>query len=276
MSQPITSGNLELSTLTFERDSLSNGAVAVITVNRPEAANALNAAMTRDLLKVAIACDEDPAIRAVVLTAAGDRLFCAGGDLTAFAQAGEHGGALVKEMVTYLHGAITRFARMPKPLIAAINGNAGGAGLSLTCMADLAIAADTAHFTMAYTKVALSPDGSSTFFLSRIVGLRRAYELALTNRVLSAAEAQDWGLVNRVVPQAELREAALDWARELAAGPTAVFGITKRLLLDGTVAALEAQMESEARGIAASVVAADGREGIAAFLGKRAPVYKGS
>lgn len=264
---------LDLETLKFHRDEASQGAVAVVTINRPEAANALNDVMCRDLLTVAIACDEDPTIKCVVLTAAGDKLFCAGGDLTVFAKAGPKAGALIKEMVTFLHGAIGRFARMRPILITAVNGNAGGAGVSLTAMADLAIAADTASFTMAYTKVGLTPDGSSTYFLARAVGLRRAYDLALTNRTLTAAEAEDWGLVNRVVPAAELHDAALTMAREIAAGPAQAFSVTKQLLIDTTVTSLETQMEHEARAIAQAVGGAEAQEGIRAFLEKRAPDY---
>lgn len=274
MSTAITSANLELETLLFERDSESDGAVAIVTINRPEAANALNDVMCRDLLKVAIACDEDPSIRTVLLTAKGDKLFCAGGDLTVFAKAGPAAGAMIKEMVTFLHGAISRFARMRPILITAVNGNAGGAGVSLTAMADLAIASDNASFTMAYTKVGLTPDGSSTYFLARAVGLRRAYDLALTNRTLSAAEAEDWGLVNRVVPADQLHAAALKMARDIAAGPAQAFSVTKQLLLDSSVTSLETQMEHEARGIAAAIGGAEAQEGIRAFLEKRAPDYR--
>ena len=268
------SDTLDLETLTFQLDEASQGAVAIITINRPEAANALNDVMCRDLLKVAIACDEDPNIKAVVLTAMSDGIFCAGGDLTVFARAGENAGAMVKEMVTFLHGAITRLARMRPILIAAVNGNAGGAGVSLTAMADLAIAADTANFTMAYTKVGLTPDGSSTYFLARAVGLRRAYDLALTNRTLSAQEAEDWGLVNRVVPTPELHNEALNLARQIAQGPADSFAATKRLLLDSTVTSLETQLEHEATAIANAVGGAEAQEGIKAFLEKRAPNYK--
>lgn len=273
--EPITSDNLELETLLFERDEATNGAVAIITINRPEAANALNDAMTKDLFKVAIACDEDPTIRAVILTGAGDKLFCAGGDLKVFAEAGEHGSALIKEMVTFLHGAITRFARMGKPVIAAVNGNAGGAGVSLTAMADLAIAADNVTFTMAYTRAGLTPDGSSTYFLARAIGLRRAYDMALTNRPVPAKQAEEWGLVNYLVPAEALKDEALKLARQLAMGPTNVFAMTKALLVDSSVTSLETQMEHEARAIASAVTAEDGKEGISAFLEKRMPKYTG-
>ena len=269
MPKLISADSLDLETLRFVRDDTSHGAVAIITLNRPESANALDDVMTRELFEVALACDQATDIRAVLLTAAGDRLFCGGGDLKVFAEAADQAGALVNEMVNSLHGAMTRFARMAKPVLVAVNGNAGGAGVSLTAMADLAIAADTACFTMAYTRVGLTPDGSSTFFLPRLIGLRRTAELALTNRTLTAQEALDWGLVNRVVPATELHDKALDWARELAAGPTGAFAATKRLLLDSLSTPLETQMEHEARAIISAVTGTEARAGIAGFLSGR-------
>ncbi len=191
---------MELKTLLFEK----RDGVARVTLNRPDAANALDRTMARELMEVAIDCDEDAAVRCVVLTGSGSRMFCAGGDLRAFVEAGEHAPALVKDMTTHLHAAISRFARMNAPVIAAVNGTAAGGGFSLMCGCDLVIAAASASFTMAYTRAGLSPDGSSTFYLARVIGLRRAYEMALTNRVLSAAEALEWGLVNRVVADADL------------------------------------------------------------------------
>ena len=135
-------------------------------------------------------------------------MFCAGGDLKSFADQGNGLPGHVKEVTAYLHAAISRFVWMDAPVVAAVNGPAGGAGLSLVCATDLAIAAESAKFVMAYTRAGLAPDGSSTYFLSKLIGMRRAKELALTNRTLSAAEALEWGLINRVVPDAELAAAA--------------------------------------------------------------------
>jgi 2-(1,2-epoxy-1,2-dihydrophenyl)acetyl-CoA isomerase len=160
-------------------------------------------------------------------------------------------------------------------VIAAVNGTAAGGGFSLMLGCDLVLAAASATFTMAYTRAGLSPDGSSTFYLARLVGLRRAYEMALTNRVLSAAEALEWGLVTRVVPDAELAKEADALAAQLATGPTVAFGVTKRLLLDGSAESLETQMERESRGIASMLGHRDGQEGVQAFLGKRKPSFSG-
>jgi 2-(1,2-epoxy-1,2-dihydrophenyl)acetyl-CoA isomerase len=254
----------------FELD----GAVARLTLQRPDAANAIDLALARELHAAALRCDEDPAVRAVVLTGAG-RMFCAGGDLGSFADAGARRPALIKEITTYLHAAVARFARMRAPVVAAVNGAAAGAGLALVAAADLAVASEGAKFTLAYTRAGLTPDGSSTWFLPRLLGARRTLELMLTNRVLSAPEALDWGLVNRVVPASAVLPEAEALARELATGATEAFGTTKRLLLLSGGQGLESQMELEARAIADASRSADGAEGIAAFLAKRAPVFEG-
>jgi 2-(1,2-epoxy-1,2-dihydrophenyl)acetyl-CoA isomerase len=148
--------------------------------------------------------------------------------------------------------------------------------MSLCLFADLAIAAESAKFTLAYTRAGLSPDGGSTYFLPRIVGVRRALELALTNRVLSAREALEWGIVNRVVPDAELQAEALALAKQLASGATGALGAAKRLLHHSSSESLETQMELEAQAIADRARTADAREGIAAFIAKRPASFKGS
>jgi 2-(1,2-epoxy-1,2-dihydrophenyl)acetyl-CoA isomerase len=174
-----------------------------------------------------------------------------------------------------LHTALSRLARMDAPVIAAVNGTAGGAGLSLVMAADLAIAAQSAKFTMAYTGAGLSPDGSSTFYMPRKIGDRKARELMLTNRVLSAAEALDWGVVNQVVADGQALDLAMILARRLAAGPTRAYGAVKTLLNDSFEHGLESQMALEASKIAELVVSEDGQEGIQAFLEKRKPGFTG-
>ena len=257
-------------TILFEADS----GVATVTLNRPEAANGMNAALIKELSDASIRCDEDRAIRAVVITGAG-RFFSAGGDVKSFAAAGDDVGVLIKELTMYLHAAIARFAKMDAPVIAAVNGVAAGAGFSLAAACDLAVAAKSAMFLSAYTAAGLTPDGSSTYFLPRLVGMRRATELMLTNRRLSADEALEWGLINEVVADDEAVARAHEIAAELATGPTATYGAVKRLLQASASSALETQMEFEARTIAGIARSSDGREGITAFNEKRPPEYTG-
>ena len=249
--------------------------IARITLNRPKRFNALNLLLAKELMHVSIQCDEDAAIRCVVLTGTGDKAFCAGGDLIDFSADPRGLPVVMKETTTYLHAAISRFSRMDAPLIGAINGVAAGAGISLAACVDLAIAADSARFVSAYTAAGLSPDGSSTYFLPRLVGLRRYLELAMTNRQLSASEACEWGIVNKVVPAAELDAEVTALARQLADGPTATFGRVKQCAHNSFSDTLESQMELETRLIADSGRTEDGKEGIAAFAEKRKPTFKG-
>lgn len=248
--------------------------VAEITLNRPDAANAFDADLFREFNDAVLRCDADAAVRAVIVTGSG-RFFCAGGDLKSFAAQGDDLPRHLKEMTLLFHGAVSRLNRMDAPVIMAVNGVAAGAGFSLAMAGDLALAAESARFTMAYTRAGLTPDGSSTYFLPRLVGLRRAKELTLTNRTLSAQEALAWGIVNRVVPDAELMPVARALAAELAQGPTRALGMAKRLLDSGLNTTLETAMEDEAQTIAAAARTEDGRAGIAAFLEKRQPVFRG-
>ncbi|MGK2913747.1 MAG: enoyl-CoA hydratase/isomerase family protein [Porticoccaceae bacterium] len=248
--------------------------VGLITLNRPQQGNPVVHGMVRELLDAAIVCDEDPAVRAVVLTGTG-RMFCVGGGLKDFHAQGDRVSSHLKLVTQLFHGAIAKFNWMAPPVIAAINGTAAGGGLSLALTTDLAIAAESAKFTMAYTNAGLPPDGSSSFYLARIVGMRRAKEMALLNRVLTAREALNWGLVNQVVADDELLDTALALARKLAAGPTTAYGETKRLILSGATESLESQMEKESRAISALAGSHDGREGVAAFVEKRKPVFRG-
>jgi 2-(1,2-epoxy-1,2-dihydrophenyl)acetyl-CoA isomerase len=165
---------------------------------------------------------------------------------------------------------------MRAPLIAAVNGVAAGAGFSLVTCCDLALAAEGATFTSAYTRIGLTPDGSSTHYLSRLVGTRRAMELYLTNRVLSAAEALEWGLINRVVPAAELAAEARALAGDLATGPTGAHAGVKALLQSAASESLETQMELEAQAIAAAGASPDGQEGVRAFIDKRPARFTGA
>jgi 2-(1,2-epoxy-1,2-dihydrophenyl)acetyl-CoA isomerase len=248
--------------------------VARITLNRPEANNALNGEMAQELMHASIQCSEDPAVRAVLIAASG-KMFSPGGDLKSFAAQGDNLPRHLKEITVYLHAAVSRLKRMDAPLVVAVNGFAAGAGMSLACAGDITLAAESARFTVAYTGVGLSPDGSSSYFLPRLVGMKRALELTLTNRILSAQEALDWGIVTRVVPDAELLPQADSTARELAAGPTKALGASKRLLMTSWSETLETQMEHEAQSVTDMSRTSDARQAIPAFIEKRTPVFRG-
>ncbi|MCT7660249.1 enoyl-CoA hydratase/isomerase family protein [Mycobacterium deserti] len=252
----------EYQTITFE----ASGPITRITLNRPDAANGMNHTMTRELADAARRADNDTT-KVVVLTGTG-RFFCAGGDLKEFASAPDR-GAQIKAVADDLHRAISSFARMNAVLITAVNGAAAGAGFSIAVTGDLVLAAESASFTMAYTRVGLSPDGSSSYYLPRLIGITRTKELMLTNRTLSAQDASQWGLVTEVVPDAALADRASKLADQMAATAAGSNGGVKNLLLATFGNGLEEQMELESRLIAERARSADGREGVDAFLAKR-------
>lgn len=261
---------MEFETLSFTMD----GPLARVAFDRPEAFNALNLEMALELREAMRHVEMDAAVRGVLLTGNG-RAFCAGGDVADFHGALPMPEQLIKDMVLPMHDAISIMTHMDKPVIAAINGVAAGVGMGFAMASDIAIAAESASFTMAYTGIAASPDGSTTFYLPRLVGLRRALELTLENRTLSAAEALDWGLVNQVVPDAELEAVALERAQKLANGPTRSLGSAKRLLHASLESSLETHLMREGRGIASMGSTEDFAEGVSAFVEKRKPNFTG-
>jgi 2-(1,2-epoxy-1,2-dihydrophenyl)acetyl-CoA isomerase len=248
--------------------------VVRLTLNRPGAGNALTLPMARSLMEAVIACDEDPEVRCILLTGAG-RLFCAGGDVAAFAEAGVRLPAFLKEITAYVHAAVVRLARTPKPVVVAVNGPVAGGGVGLALIGDIVLAAASSHFTLAYTGIGLSPDAGAAWLLPRLIGLRRAQELCLLNPRVDASEAARIGLVTRVVEDADLKSEAEALAATLAGGATAALGATRRLLLDASVLSLETHLDAEARSIAALSRTPDGREGVAAFLERRKPSFTG-
>jgi 2-(1,2-epoxy-1,2-dihydrophenyl)acetyl-CoA isomerase len=252
-------------------DVETRGAVALVTINRPDSSNTLNLQVAMDLLAAAMTCGRSPSVRAVVLTGAG-RNFCFGGDLRGMLAKGQSADAYLRELTTYLHEAISHFVRMDPPVIAAVNGTAAGAGVGLVAMADLAVCGASAKFNLAYTGVGLTPDAGTSFLLPRAIGVKRAMELMLLNRSLHAAEALDWGLVNQVVPDDAIVSTALELGERLASGATQAFGRTKRLI-SHSLGAFESQMVLERETIAASAGSEEGLEGISAFLEKRKPGY---
>jgi len=261
---------MSFDTLTYE---VTEG-VAVITLDRPDDANALNPQLAKDLYDAAVMAENAADVRAVLITGTG-KMFCAGGDLKSFHGAGDGMAAALTDTATALHNSISRFSWMDAPVVIAVNGTAAGAGFSLALTGDYAFASEKAKFTMAYTAAGLTPDGSSTYFLAKHIGLRRAKELVLTNRLLNAEEAEDWGIINKVVPADQLMDEAMALAKSFAKGPTKAYGRAKRLILSGVTASLETQMDAESRGIVAMSYTRDGRHGVESFINKQKPEYKG-
>ncbi len=256
-------------TLTFEvRDHVGH-----LHLNRPEGANAICPAQARDLRAVMQEIKFDDSVGAVAVTAEG-KVFCAGGDLKLFHSWGDDLPRHAHDMLIDLHAAIQLMNHIPKPFVAGVRGAAGGAGLSLMSAFDLVISGESAKYTMAYTRVGVTPDGTSSYFVARHIGLRRMLDLTLTNRVLSAEEAEAWGLVNRVVPDEEVDQATADLAQTLANGAAAALGRAKQVVYYGMDHALEAAGEYEAEAITAAMGTRNAREGITAFVEKRAPEFE--
>ena len=261
---------MEFETIKFDR---ADG-IARIVLDRPETGHAINRTFALEFMEAALRTSTDPAVRCCLLTATGD-MFGFGGDLKYFSGQTEQIEYRLIELTALVHQGIQRLRHMDAPVIIAVNGMAAGGGFSMTLFGDIVLAARSARFTMAYTRAGLSPDASSSYFLPRLVGLRRAQELILTNRVLDAGEALDWGLVTRVVDDDALADEADALARSIAAGPTRAYGAVKRLLGRSFEQSLEVQLEEESRHIGAMAATADGREGLDAFLAKRRPTFRG-
>jgi 2-(1,2-epoxy-1,2-dihydrophenyl)acetyl-CoA isomerase len=246
-----------------------DGAVQTITLNRPEVLNAFNRALHK-ALREALKDARDPEVRAVVLTGAG-RGFSAGQDLKEFGEAGDVRDALRESY----HPNVLAIRALEKPVIAAVNGVCAGAGLSLACVCDFRIAADDASFVPGFIGIGLVPDAGGTYFLHRLLGAARAFEWMSSNRRLTASQAQAWGLVSEVVEADALQARAAELAATYAALPTRGIGMTKRLFDHADTATLEEQLEMEAQLQAAATQTEDFREGVAAFLEKRAPRFTG-
>lgn len=245
---------------------------AIITLNRPDVANGMNLLMASELAHAASECDNDDSIRAVLLTAEG-KFFSAGGDVKSMASGNGNLGVDIKRMADELHRAISTFQRMRAPFLVAVNGICAGAGFSLAVSGDLVIAAESARFTMAYTSIGLSPDGSSSYFLPRLIGMRKTQELMYTNRTLVSSEAEAWGLITKVCDDSTLFGEAITLTETIAAGHLQAHGAIKSLLSATFNNGLETQMELEGRLIAACAASENGQEGIRSFIEKRKPNF---
>lgn len=248
--------------------------VATVRLNRPDRRNALTSEMLSELYTAVVAAANDPAARAIVLTGEGPT-FCAGQDLSIFT--GQMEGHAVREaIVKYYKPLIMAMVEIEKPIIGAINGGAAGAGASLALACDLRVMADDAYILQAFSNIGLVPDAGSTWFMARLVGYSRALQLCIEAERIPAARCLEWGLCNRVVQAGELQGAAQAWARSLAQRPILAVGWTKQALCAAMTTTLEASIHLEADLQAQAVQSADHREGVMAFMQKRAPQFRGA
>ena len=247
--------------------------IAQISLNRPDVGNTLNLELAKELYDATNRSFTNKKLKALILTGKG-KLFCGGGDLKFLLANKKEVKKTLSEMVHYFHGAISRMARMEIPVIIGINGTAGGGGFSLAITGDIIFSIKDAKFTLAYTNAGLSPDGSSTYYLPRMVGIKRAKELMLTNRVFTAYEALEMGLIDKVLDtQEELTKELRIQAETFANGPRKAYANVKKLLSLTYTNGLETQMELEGLKIADSAESSDGQEGLAAFSEKRKPIF---
>lgn len=257
--------------------SVSAG-VATLTMNRPEARNALSMDMRSQLSSALHDIEHDDSVRCVVLTGAGDH-FMAGGDVKGMGETIKKSPAQIRKefllRIHDLHPIMFAMRRMPKPIIASCRGAAAGAGVSMALACDLVIAAEDAFFTLAYCRIGTSPDGSSSFHLPRAVGIKRAMEIALLGDRFDATTAKNIGMINFVVPGIDLADETEKLARRLAAGPTHVYGNTKALLYKSLESEFESQLQAEAEYFADCASRKDFKEGVTAFIEKREPRFSG-
>lgn len=249
------------------------GGVATITLARPEAGNAMSWELVDTLGHVVDAAIGDESVRVFLIEAQGKN-FCVGGDIRSFASEADP-AAFIGALARRLHESVVKLAEHPAPVVVAAQGASAGAGLSLVAGGDIVLAGRSSSFSMAYTGIGLTADGGATWFLPRLIGLRRTQELAYAGRRLSAADAEAYGLVTRLVDDEALIDEARAVAAKIAAGPTGAFGAVKRLLAETERSSLAEQLDAEAAAIEIAMAGDDAKEGVAAFLARRPPVYKG-
>jgi len=245
--------------------------VATIKLNRPKMFNSIDFGLGDDLVRALEICTDDDDTRVVVITGEG-KAFCAGGDLAAFKDSPDISDTL-RQIIKKLNICIMLIRRMSKPVIAAINGAVGGGGMSIAAACDLRICASSVKFRQAYTSVGLVPDGAWTLLVPLLIGLGKAFELALLDPVFDAGQALEFGFVNNVVDDTELEKTTFDMASKLAKGPAVSFAIVKENLNNSMLGFLERQLELERRGMTVIGKTSDAKEGITAFLEKRKPVF---
>jgi 2-(1,2-epoxy-1,2-dihydrophenyl)acetyl-CoA isomerase len=249
--------------------------VAHLRLNRPDASNGMNVELLKALGDAIMVCHGEPNIRAVLLTGEGKN-FCAGGDVHDFASKGEKLPDYLRQATAYLQNAVAGLIRLEAPVVTSVQGfAAGGGGFGLVCASDMVVAGASAKFLAGATRVGMAPDAGVSVTLPRLVGLRKATAILLTNPIITAAEALELGIINRVVPDAELADSSLKLARELAAGAPKALAATKRLLWSGIGTSVEQCLPEEARTVSELSGMADAREGLAAVIERRKPTFTG-
>ncbi len=256
------------------------GPVGIIRIDRPHRFNSLDTEAARELRDCAIQATRDEAIRAVLLTGTG-KVFCSGADLKFIYERGSavegkpRYGPVFKEILSYLHATIQEIQRTPKPVVAGVNGVAAAGGFGLAMCCDLVYAAEEAWFEWAYFRTGLSGAESTTFFLPRLVGTRKAKELMLLSPKITSSEALDLGLVNGVYPQEAFEERVRGTVESLARGPTRAFGLAKQLMSQSVPGYLEEHLNQELRALVHSADTEDFHKGLKAFLERQEPVFSG-
>lgn len=275
MTDKLADSGTDSGMVLLDLDRVDADGVGRLTLNRPEASNGMSVPFLRALYDALMRCHGEPRLRVLLLRGAGPN-FCAGGDVKDFAAKGEALPDYLREATSWLQISVSALLRLHAPVVVAAHGfAAGGGGFGLVCAADLVVAAESAKFLPGATRVGMAPDAGVSVTLPRLVGLRKAMELVLTNPTLTAAEARELGLVNQVVPDEELSDAAERLAASLAAGAPLALAESKRLLWEGVGRGVEAGLPDEARTVSTLSGTADAREGLAAVLERRRPTFTG-
>ena len=249
--------------------------IAHLTLNRPEQSNALSGALLSALVDAVTEIQGDARVRCVLFTGRGKN-FCGGGDVREFASKGENLPDHLRILTAQLHTVASGLVHLEAPVVAAVQGAAtGGGGMGYALAADIVVAGESTRVMLGATRVGMAPDAGQSFTLPRLVGLRRAMDIALTNPMIGAQEALDLGIVTRVVPDDEIHDKALELATELANGPTKAIAATKRLLWNGAGSSFDAVLPDEARTVSELSGTHDSREGLAAVIERRSPRYEG-
>ncbi len=249
--------------------------IAHLTLNRPEVSNALSGDLLTALVQAITDIQGDPSVRCVLFTGRGKN-FCGGGDVAEFASKGEQLPDHLRILTAQLQTVASGLIHLEAPVVAAVQGAAtGGGGMGYALAADIVVAGESTRFMLGATRVGMAPDAGLSFTLPRLVGLRRAMDIALTNPMIKAPEALELGIVTRVVADDEVQDAALALATELASGPTRSLAATKRLLWTGAGSSLDEMLPDEARTVSELSGTADSREGLAAVIERRSPTFTG-